>query len=182
LGKSACTEMDDFERLFLNEDALRVFFVYLCHLNKHMSDPITESLVVLLSGKTQFSIGKHGIVILQGTPSLPFMHMDAAQRQLVYEVVSSIRCEWHTYPPFCKYEDPLTYSVENEIITLNHTPKKIDQRVVFQVLLQCIVDSKHPSILLFNLIMQRIGCRISVPRETIMFINEKTQILRKCSL
>lgn len=166
---------EDFESKFLTKNAIRNLLVYLCKSNLESPDPITDALATMLTNPTTYIISKHGLVMFRGAPAYPFTHMDAVQRQLIYNVVNSIRNEYHTYSYFALNENPLTYSVENERITINIPPQKIDSKLVMLVLLELIAESKQPSTLLFNLLVQRLQSRINISKETISFANQKSK-------
>lgn len=169
--------MEELEECFLTKGALHNLFVYMCKSNAESHDPITDALVTMLTGVVHFTISKHGLLLLKGAPALPFTHMNPEQRQLLYNVVNSLRCEVPTFSAFALTENPLTYTVENERITLNTPSYKIDHKLIFTILLECIAESKRPSLLLFNLIVQRIGCRVNVSRDTIAFAHTKSKSL-----
>ena len=61
-----------------------------------------------MTEEVRYTVSKHGLLLFKGASPLPFTHMDQAQRHLIYEVISSIRCEVHTYGAFAFGENPLT--------------------------------------------------------------------------
>lgn len=166
---------EDFSECFLTPAALRGYFVFLCKSNVESTDPITDALTTMLTNAVQFSVGKHGLVLFKGAQPLPFSHMDPSQRQLLYDIVSSMRCEIPTYSHFARIDDPLTYTVENERITFNVSLKKLEPKLVFSILLECIAESKHASNLLFNLLVQRLSARVNISRELIDFAQSKSK-------
>jgi hypothetical protein len=166
--------MEDFEATFLSRDALRRFILYLCSLNTESPDPITDALVTAMTETVRYTISKHGLMLFKGTSPLPFNRMDAAQRHLIYEVVSSIRCEVHTYGPFAYSENPLTFSVENERITVNVPPVKLDHALVLSILVDLIRASAKPSMLLFNIMIQRLSARVHITKDVL------AQVTREC--
>jgi len=166
--------MEDFQSTFLSRDALRRFILYSCSLNTESPDPITEALVTVMTETVRYTISKHGLTLFKGTSPLPFNRMDASQRHLVYEVVSSIRCDVHTYGPFAYADDPLTFTVENERITLNVAPIKIDHALVLSILVDLIRASGKPSMLLFNIMLQRLSARVSITKDVL------AQVTREC--
>lgn len=168
---------DDFTERFLNKNSLRTLFVYLCKSNSESPDPITDALATMLTCPVQYTISKHGLVMFKGSPAIPFTHMNPGQRQLLYDVVSSIRCEVHTYGPFALNENPLTYQVENERISVNIPTQKLDPKLVIQIVLELIAESKKPSTLLFNLLIQRLGSKVNITKDTLTFVNQRSKEL-----
>jgi len=165
--------MEDFEEKFLCHDSLRDYLLYACHSNAESSDPITDALTVMLTEPVQYTISKHGLIMFKSLPPLPFTHMNPGQRQLIYNVASSIRCEYPTYSYFALAENPLTYSVENERITLNIQSQKLDPKLVLLVLVELISTSTHQSQLLFNIMIQRLSARVLITKDAITFANDQ---------
>jgi len=165
--------MEDYEEKFLNQDALRDYMLYACHSNAESSDPITDTLTVMLTEPVQYTVSKHGLIMFKSLPPLPYTHMNPAQRQLVYAVVNSIRCEYPTYSEFALVENPLTYSVENERITLNVPSRKLDPKAVLSILVELVSTSKNQSQLLFNILVQRLCARVQITKDTISFANDQ---------
>ena len=167
--------MEDFEEKFLNEAALRSYFVYLCKSNSESVDPITDALVVMLTNPVQFTVSRHGLIMFKGAQPYPFTHMDASQRQLLFDMVGSIRCEVPTYSAFALVENPLTFAVENERITFNVNGSKLDPKLVFHMLIELVAKSNRPSHLLFNIMMQRLSARVNISKESLSFVNGKSK-------
>lgn len=166
--------MEDFQSAFLSRDALRRFILHSCSLNTESPDPITDALVTAMTETVRYTVSKHGLTMFKGISPLPFNRMDAAQRHLIYEVISSIRCEIHTYGPFALAENPLTFSIENERITMNIPPTKIDHALVLSILLDLIKASAKPSVLLFNIMLQRLSARVNITKDVL------AQVTREC--
>lgn len=170
---------EDFEEKFLNKESLRRVLVYLCKSNIESPDPITDALATVLTNPVQYTISKHGLVMFKNAPAIPFTHMDPYQRQLIYQVVNSLRCEHHTYSAFALAENPLTYTLENERITLHIPSVKLDPKVVLHIVLELVAESKHPSPVLFNLLIQRLCSRVNITKEAISFANKKSSEIFK---
>ncbi len=167
---------EEFEALFLSKESLKTYFVFLCKSNVESSDPITDALVVMLTSSVQYTISKHGLVMFKGSPAFPFTHMHHEQKHLLYQVVSSIRSEFHTYSHFARAEDPLTYGVENERLNIHIPAQKLDPKLVIGVLVDLIATSSKPSTLLFNLMIQRLTSRVNISKDTISFANEMAKV------
>jgi len=170
---------EDFAENFLNKHSIRTVFIYLCKSNSESTDPITDTLATILTCPVQYTVSKHGLVLFKGSPAIPFTHMNPSQRQLLYDVVSSMRCEVPTYSAFALNEDPLTFQAENERITFNIPPVKVDPKLMLHIVLELIAESRRPSTLLFNLIIQRLSARVNITKETIAFANHKSKELLK---
>lgn len=165
--------MEDFLKYFLEPEPLRRYFVYICSCVSDSQDPITESLVCLLTGNIQFCLNKQSLSIIQGAPALPFSYMSQDQRNFIYEVTSSMRSEVHTYSAFAREQDPLTYRVENDHIIFKAKVSRLDPKVVIDALTSSILRSNHPSSLLFNLIVQRVGCKYKMTPELVDYANKR---------
>jgi hypothetical protein len=164
---------EEFHALFLSNESLQTYFVFLCKSNVESSDPITDALVVLLTSNAQYMISRNGLVLFKGFPAYPFSIMNREQKNLIYQVVDSIRSEVHTYSHFARSENPLTYSVENQKLLIHIPPQRIDPKLVMSMLVHLIGTSSKPSLLLFNLIVQRLTLRVNINKETILFANEQ---------
>lgn len=88
-------------------------------------------------------------------------------------MVSSFRADEHTFSLFCLEENSLPYSIENECIVINIPKKKIDAKLILKILIDLIFQSKHPSVLLFNIILQRLLSKVSLDKEVLVFAQEE---------
>ncbi len=125
----------------------------------------------MLTQPVQYSISKHGLVMFKGSPAFPFHHMNHDQRHVLYQVVNSFRCQYHTYSAFAS-TNPTTYSIENERINIDIPSTKLDPKLVLTILVELIAVSKQPSLLLLNLMIQRLTSRVNICKDTISFANE----------
>jgi len=163
-----------FTELFLTEANLKRVLVYLCKCNPESSDPITDALATMLSGPVQFCVGRFGLVLFRDGAAFPFSLMDQEQRQFLYEIVRGVGSEMPCYGPLAVLDNPLTFTIENERI-LFHTPKQtLDPKLVFRVMVELIDESRPDSSLLTNLLVQRLGSRVNLSRDTLSFVHELT--------
>jgi hypothetical protein len=167
---------DDFDEHFLNKDFLKRCFVFLCKSNIESSDPITDALATMLTTNIQYSVSSHGLSLFKDAPAFPYHLMNASQRQLLYHVVRSVWSGENTYSGFARTVDPLTFSIRNERIHLHTPPVKLDPKLVVSILVDSIASSKQPSLLLFNLMIQRLTSRVNVCKDTMIFANEQGKL------
>lgn len=151
-------------------------FIFLCKSNLESADPITDALATMLTTNVQYTISAHGLVLFKDAPAIPFYLMTPSQRQFLFQVISSVWSGEHTYSGFARIVDPLTYSIENERVHIHTAPVKLDPKLVISILLDCISSSKQPSLLLFNLMIQRLTSRVNICKETMVFANEKGRL------
>jgi len=163
------------EVVFLEEQALKKWFLYFCKANSESLDPITDALALFLGNSVQFTLSKNGLYIFEDYIPIPFSIMTPHQKQLLYHILSSFRADEHTYCEFHLLEDPLTYTVVNENIIFNIKRKKISAKTIFCILLELIHSSKKPSLTLFNIIIQRLHCKVAIDKETLLFVNETSK-------
>jgi len=163
---------DIFAELFLKEDNLKRVLVYLCKGNSESSDPITDALATMLGGPVQFCVGRFGLVLFKDGAPYPFTMMSQEQRQFLYEIVRGVGSEMPCYGPLAVLDNPLTFTVENERI-LFHTPKQhLDPKMVFRAMIELIHQTRPDSALLTNLLVQRLGSRVSLSRETLAYVHQ----------
>lgn len=160
---------EEIEELFFDKESLKKIFLYFCNSNSESPDPITDALTVMINSYIEFTISIRGVYLFRDFMPVPFSIMNHQQKQYIYHLSSSFRASEHTFSSFCKIENALTYSVENECIVITSPKKKIDAKTIITILLELIVQSKQPSILLFNILMQRLLSRITVDKDILMF-------------
>lgn len=169
--------MEDLISLFLNPDTLERVFLYMCKTAVTCADPITESVKAMLCNQIQFSVSRCGLGIIKGQPVFPYSFMTTEQRQWVYELVRAISNGDDHHSALARLDDPLTYVVENERIIFRGTTT-LDAKVVFNVLLDCMFKSErdiHRIQLLNDLLLQRIGGRVQITRETLRHIQSRLE-------
>ena len=165
---------DDFTSKFLSPAALRAVLAHLAHTSSDTSDPITDAVVTMLTVPVQFSVGRFGVTLFRGAAPLPFKSMSGAQRCFVNEIVYGIGHPGR-YGPLCMGDQSLRYTVENERITLHTPPHRLDPKLVFRVLLEAAAEAQlgARAVLLCNLLVQRIGTRVALSRDTIAFVQQE---------
>ena len=161
-----------FSELFLQEENLKRVLVYLCKGNPESTDPITDALATMLGGPIQFCVGRFGLVLFKDGAPFPFTLMSQEQRQFLYEIVRGVGSEMPCYGPLAVLDNPLTFTVENERI-LFHIPKQsLDPKLVFRAMVELINKTRPDSSLLTNLLVQRLGSRVNLSRETLAYVHE----------
>jgi hypothetical protein len=168
---------EEFRELFLSKDALKVFFIYMCKINVESADPILDTLTTILTQPITFCVNKYGLILFKQATPIPFSILQPDQRQLIFQMCSSLSSDVHTFAAFASSINPLTYVVENERITFNVVIPKLDPRVVILMLIECLqIDSKNYT-LLFNLILQRLSSRVHLNRELVEFAHFTAKLL-----
>jgi hypothetical protein len=168
---------EEFDQLFLNKDALKTFFIYMCKMNMESADPILDTLTTILTQPITFCVNKYGLILFKQSTPIPFSILQPAQRQLIFQMCSSLHSEVHTFGAFLRITNPLTYVVENERITFNVVVPKIDPRIVILMLIECLQTNATNYTLLFNLILQRLSSRVHLNRELIEFAHLTATLL-----
>jgi hypothetical protein len=163
---------EEFRALFLSDAALRSQFVHMCKAETH--DPITDAAATMLASNVQFCVGKYGLVLFKGGATFPYTLMSPEQRQFLYELVHAVGSDMPCHSAIACLENPLTWTVENERILFHTPPTKLDPRVVFAILIDCVATSEHSSRTLCDLLIQRLGSRVNISRDTIAFVREKS--------
>ena len=168
---------EDFAEHFLNKAFLKKCFIFLCKSNLESPDPITDALATMLTTNVQYAISSHGIVLFKEAPAIPFYLMTPVQRQFLFHVIRSVWSGEHTYSGFARAVDPLTFSIENERVHIHTAPVKLDPKSLLSILIECISSSKQPSLLLFNLMIQRLTSRVHICKDTMVFVNEQGKLI-----
>jgi hypothetical protein len=162
---------DQFADLFLQDENVKRVLVYLCKGNPESSDPITDALATMLGGPVQFCVGRFGLVLFKDGAAFPFTMMSQEQKQFLYEIVRGVGSEMPCYGPLAVLENPLTFTIENERI-LFHVPKRhLDPKMVFRAMVELVTASRADSTLLTNLLIQRLGSRVNLSRETLSYVH-----------
>ena len=164
---------EEFRAHFLSEAALRSQFVHMCKAETH--DPITDAVAMMLTSNVQFCVGKYGLVLFKGGVAFPYTLMSPHQRQFLYELVHAVGSDVPCHSALSCLENPLTWAVENERILFHLPPEKLEPRTVFSILIECVAASEHGSRTLCDLLVQRLGSRVNIARDTLAFVHEKTR-------
>lgn len=167
--------MEELNALFLSPDSLCRVLTYMCRAVTQ--DPITEATRVMLTTPIQFHLSRHGLGLFKNSAVFPFTYMTLEQRTWLYELVRAIRGD-SNHSALSRLEDPLEYTVENDRIFFTHPAIRLAPTTVFDALLKAMAESKHATPdrlkLLISLLLQRIGCRVNVSRETLLHIQTKS--------
>jgi hypothetical protein len=168
---------EEFRALFLSDEALRSQFIHMCKTSAEAADPITDSVAAMLTSTMQFCIGKHGLVMFKGGSAFPYTLMNAQQRQFLYELVHAVGSDVPCHSALACLENPLKWTIENERICFYIPPEKLEQRAVFAILLDCIATSENGSQTLCDLLVQRLGSRVTISRDTLAFVHERSKAI-----
>jgi hypothetical protein len=162
---------------FLSKDALKNYFIHLCQVNNASADPIIDALVTILTHPCIFCVCKYGVVLFKNATPYPYTIMNAQQRQLIYQMCSSMRSEIPTFSAFATTNKPLTYVIDNEKIIFNLSIPKIDARIIIMILIECLNIIPHKRNLLFNIILQKLSSKVQLSKELIEFAHLTVQLL-----
>lgn len=168
----------DFQAKFLAPAPLSIVLTHLAQTSSDASDPITHAVVTMLTGNVQFCVGRYGLVLFRNTAPLPFRAMNPAQRWFIQEIVYGIGHPGR-YGPLCMGDQSLRYCVENECIAFTIPPHRLEPKAVLGVLLDSVGEARRDggAPLLANLLLQRIGARVPLTRETLTFAHERAAAL-----
>jgi hypothetical protein len=145
----------------------------MCKADTH--DPITDAAATMLTSNVQFCVGKYGLVLFKGGAAFPYTLMSPSQRQFLYELVHAVGSDIPCHSALSCLENPLTWTIENERILFQMPAEKLDPRVVFAILIECVATSEHGSRTLCDLLVQRLGSRVNIARDTLAFVHERVK-------
>lgn len=172
-GEFACapriTPTDELVRLFLNNESLLRIMTYMCRSG---ADPITNTLYTMLTTEARFTVNKYGLVLFKGHPPYPWAYMDWRQREHLYELVRHMGDRHHAA---YATESPLTYTVENSHVMFD-VSVKLPMTQVFDVMLLALEQSKRASKMLLNILLQKLGAKMLVPREMLLYVWEHSKL------
>lgn len=163
--------MDRLIELFLSEDALLRYMIYACQRG---SDPVINVLYVMLNEELQFVVNHYGLTLYKSLPVFPWTHMDAAQRECVYQLVFHAHDKQHS--AYAVLDHPLKFSVENNHIVFEGC-RRLDGKQVFDLLLRAMRDCKRPSRMLLNIIMQKLSVRMVINKQLLVHVHENVKCL-----
>ena len=170
--------MDMLRELFLSPEALQRILAYMCRGTNQ--DPIVEAVRTMLTVPVQFHVSKHGLGLFKGWGVFPYTFMTGHQRNWLYDLLHAMGGSMHHSALAC-ISDPLEYMAENDRIFFKGPTIQLDPKLVFDVLIQSIKDSgsSEPARLrlLLNLLIQRIGCKVSVSRDTLQHVEARAAAL-----
>ena len=172
--------MEELSALFLGPESLKRVLTYMCRAMAQ--DPITEAMRVMLTTPIQFHVSRYGLGLFKGSAVFPYTYMSAEQRVWLHDVVRAIRGGGN-HSALSRLERPLTYTIENDRIFFHgggagDRPTRLAPTDVFDALLGAMAESKHTTPdrlqLLMGLLLQRIGCRVHVCRETLVHVQRRS--------
>ena len=153
--------------LFLQNKAhLRKMFTYMCSQCTAPEDPISNMACQFLHNRLHISFGVSGISFFEDGIIYPYFYLTREQRQYLYSIAGAIAKETG--------ECLQRYRFCNGCLVLtDFTGKTLDQRLMWQVILECVADSsKHSGCLkmLANVVIQRILCRSQHSKDIISYV------------
>jgi hypothetical protein len=165
-----------YTELFMSKDALKNYFIHLCQMNSASVDPIIDALVVILTYPCVFYVCKYGVVLFKNATPYPYTIMTAQQRQLIYQMCSSLRSDVPTFSAFATTDKPLTFVIEHEKILFNLQIPKIDARIVILILTECLNVIPPKRNLLLNIILQKLSSRVQLSKDLVEFAHLTVQL------
>ena len=158
------------EELFLrNIQHLRKMFTYMCSQCTAPEDPISNMACQFLHGRLHISFGISGIAFFEDGVIYPYFYLTREQRLYLYSIAGAIARDQHATAPqrfrFCN----------GCLVLTDYTGKTLDQRLVWQVILECVAAStKHQACLkmLANVVIQRILCRSQHSKDVTVYVYE----------
>jgi hypothetical protein len=140
----------------------------------------------MITTPIQFHVRRYGLGLFKGSAVFPYTYMSAEQRVWLHDVVRAIRTGGN-HSALCRLNESLTYTIENDRIFFHTSgadqqqqqrPTRLAPTDVFDALLGAMAESKHTTPdrlqLLVGLLLQRIGCRVHVCRETLMHVQRRS--------
>lgn len=158
------------EETFLSDESLLRIMTYMCRSGV---DPIVNTLHTMLTCDVQFAIGKYGLVLFKGHV-FPYTYMTVDQRHCLYLLALHAHDKQHS--AYAVLDNPLKFTAENGHIIFKPVHRIPIQRV-FDVLIMALQRSKRASMMLCNILLQKLGAKIVLSRETLQYIHEKSKFL-----
>jgi len=162
------------KRVFFGPDTLMGTFLCLCRGVSGGSDPVIDSLCLMLNQPMQLSINKHSVTLFKNAPSIHFSYLSHEQRCYIFDAVSSLQSDVPTFAGFAELEDPIKFSVENNCVLLEFSGTKLNAEDVLSMLIECIAKSNKPRKLLYSLIIQRLHCKANLTRSQLQFARARS--------
>lgn len=171
--------MDELKALFLSVESLQQILAYMCRSGS--PDPISDSMRLMLSSPVHFHVSRFGLGLFKGVPVFPYTYMSNEQRTWLYDLMRAIRGDTN-HSALSRLDDPLEYTTENDrIFFKDASMTRLEPKLVFDALIYSMTKSTHASParlkLLVNLLLQRIGCRIQISRDTLTHVQSRTEAL-----
>lgn len=163
--------MEDLTALFLNDESLLRIMTYMC---RDGADPIVDTLYTMLNATVQFALNRYGLVLFRGHGVFPYAYMSVEQRQCLYQLAQHVCDKQHS--AYARADDPLRFSIEDDHIVFAPT-LQLPQHQVFDVLIRALQQSKRGSPMLCNIILQKLGTRMLLHKDSLAYIYEKSKAL-----
>jgi hypothetical protein len=161
---------DTFDTLFLRDVAhLKKMFIYMCQQCTALEDPISNVACQFLSGRMHVSFGISGLALFEDGIIYPYFYMSKPQRRLLYKIAGPIACD---KPCSQRYR-----FCNGCVILTDYSGKTLDQRLVWQMVLQCVAaSSKHQDCLrlLAKVVVQRVLCRVAHSKDMVSYVCQLT--------
>jgi len=162
------------DTLFLSNEAhLRKMFIYMCSQCTAPEDPISNMACHFLHKRLHISFGVSGISFFEDGIIYPYFYLSREQRQYLYSIAGAISSE--------SQDCPQRYRFCNGCLVLtSYTGQALDQRLVWRVILGCVVESKkHQDCLrmLADIVVQRILCKLQHSRDMVEYVYALTEEL-----
>ena len=155
--------------MFLTNDTLLRIMTYMCRSGV---DPIISTLHTMLTSDVQFTVNKYGLILFRNQPPFPWAYMTWQQREHLYSLIQNAHSKHH---PAYACAQPLTFTSENGHIMFQGSVR-IPMKLVFEVLLEALERSKRGSRMLCNVLLQKLGAKITIPKEMLLFVHERSKL------
>ena len=184
--KPACSDPNNLVSVFFKGPGLRRMLTYLCNARKPGDwDPVTATVLDLLTGRLQFCLSSVGLIPFRGKASLvyPYHMMTAEQkdflRQALQDRASFCVCNealvfhnqasQHRHDGFLRHADP---SASKSIARTD----RLDQVPVLQAMCQSVLESKiheerRVKIGICNILLQRVQSVVPIARSAQLELN-----------
>jgi hypothetical protein len=159
------------DTLFLQSPAhLKKMFTYMCQQCTALEDPISNVACQFLNGRLHVSFGISGVAFFEDGIIFPYFYLQRPQRQYLYQIASAIACD-QTSPERFRF-------VNGCIVLMDYNGKNLDPKLVWQMVLECVSESKkHRDCLrlLANVVIQRVMCRVPHSKDIVAFVGGLAQ-------
>ena len=153
-----------FADIFFDEENIRNTTIVLCQNNPHATDPISNTLIVMLSTPLEIQLVVNGVQMFRGKELMfPYQHMNSKQREFLLDIIN--QDEWLLYE-FCMQYKPK-----------NRPPLYIDHLEVLKAICSLIQGSKKYTdsksrLAITNIILQRVHSNVSISKTIQLALNK----------
>jgi len=150
---------------FFSKENIRNTLIVLCQNNPHEADPISNTIIIILTTPLEIQLIANGIQLFKDKGLIyPYQYMNSNQREFLLEIINMDSKNWLSYE-FC-----LQWKCKG-------APMYVDHLEILKTLCELIQGSKkytdaRSKLAITNIILQRVHANVTISKTIQLSLNK----------